>query len=617
MVERDDILYLATDTEVLASTDRGETWKPLGTHPGGLPIGFVITGVDQGKQANTVMYLALSKQSEWSKRNETVIFRSEDTGVSWTSLNNKELSGSDIRAITTIENTVFIGTEKGLFRLNAGKWEQLTPGQADSLKGEELAISALAVAEHQLYVVIAGPKKPWVTYRTATGHSRTLRGWTLYRSTDNGNSWNFIASKDEIMDRTHSKGYSSLPTTGPRKRQFPFTLMGPNSNIKIAATEEKILVIEGEDHSYSTDGGKSWSAFYLDDSSYSGGNASAVVMLNTRTFYRCGAYGIFRTTDGGKSWHKFNSGLNGITILTLASVNGYLYATTPIGFLASTDGGKSWTSILGVSSNDGSDKITRMVKSNGSLYVRVDGSTSDKDMDRMKPFFIRISVEDNEIGGIPGLPDSNLLEGSLPGSFSFDVSGTNLYMEYKNKLFRWKHGTTEWHDTGLKDIVEVTPEELNFDVLNPRGFKLAASGKTVYVGKRDGHIMQSFNEGDTWNDITANLPFSVKHFYEIDFAGSTVYVATDKGILYSINGTDWHATTDTEDTPIVIKRFTVYGTTVYGVVGQQVYELKQNSDTWKQMTPEIPSPISSLTVDNNTLYVGTLGRGVLRFSLDN
>ncbi len=129
--------------------------------------------------------------------------------------------------------------------------------------------------------------------------------------------------------------------------------------------------------------------------------------------------------------------------------------------------------------------------------------------------------------------------------------------------------------------------------------------------------MQSFNEGDTWNDITSNLPFSVKHFYDIDFAGSTIYVATDKGVLYSINGTDWHATTDTEDTPIVIKRFTVDGTTVYGVVGQQVYELQQNSDTWKQMTPEIPSPISSLTVANNTLYVGTFGHGVLRFSIDN
>ena len=45
----------------------------------------------------------------------------------------------------------------------------------------------------------------------------------------------------------------------------------------------------------------------------------------------------------------------------------------------------------------------------------------------------------------------------------------------------------------------------------------------------------------------------------------------------------------------------------------QVYELKENSSTWKQVTPEVPSAITSFTVDDNTLYVGTLGRGVLRF----
>ena len=37
--------------------------------------------------------------------------------------------------------------------------------------------------------------------------------------------------------------------------------------------------------------------------------------------------------------------------------------------------------------------------------------------------------------------------------------------------------------------------------------------------------------GDTWNDMTPNLPLSVEHFKEIIFAGSTVHVATDKGVF--------------------------------------------------------------------------------------
>ncbi len=613
MVERGDTLYLATDAEVLASTDRGETWKTLGTHPGGIPIGMVITDGSLRTQTEIAIYVALAKQSGWNNRNETAIFRSNDVAASWILLSNEEI-GNEIRAIATIENNVFAGTEKGLFRLNAaGVWEQVSPGQADSMKGEELAIRALAVAERQLYAVIAGPKKPWHIHNAATGQGRTLFGWTLYRSTDMGESWTFIATGKTIMKRTHSKGYSPLPTEGPRRHQFPFTLMGPNSNIKIAAREDKILVIEGEDHVYSIDHGKTWTPFYLDDESWSGGNASDTIMLNANTFYRSGAYGIFRTTDGGKSWHKFNSGLTGTTILTLAVINDTLYALSSMGFLMSTDGGESWRYII---EGRESDILTRMVKVNDILYLRADGTYSDQEPGKMKPFFAHLSPPNNEMGPIPEIPDSNLLDGAFPGGFNFAISGDTFYMIHQNRLFRWKRGTSEWYNTGLTDTHKTTPEELDFDVLNPVGFKLAVSDKTVYVGKRDGKLMHSLDEGDTWNDVTANLPFSIDHFKAIAFAGHTVYISTDKGVVRSRNGTEWQTITDAEGTSHVIIRFAVEGTTLYGQAGQKVYQLKEGADTWKQITPEIPYLISCLDVDGGTLYVGTLGSGVLRYTPD-
>ena len=188
-------------------------------------------------------------------------------------------------------------------------------------------------------------------------------------------------------------------------------------------------------------------------------------------------------------------------------------------------------------------------------------------------------------------------------------------MESRQTLFRWKPGTTEWYDTGLVD--ESGPYSVSdLNDLASVGFEVAASGDTVYVGKRDGHLFQSYDEGNTWNDVTADLPFAISDFNVIVFAGSTVYIATDQGVAYSSDGKQWQTATDVEGTPVVVERLAVDGTTVCGATEQRVYQLRENSNTWKQIAPDVSSAVTSLTIDGDTLYVGTLGRGVLRFTLD-
>ena len=69
-------------------------------------------------------------------------------------------------------------------------------------------------------------------------------------------------------------------------------------------------------------------------------------MLNTDTFFKCGIHGIHRTTDSGKSWHKFNYGLVGTHISNLVSIDNTIYAYVDTGLFASNDKGESWTTIL-------------------------------------------------------------------------------------------------------------------------------------------------------------------------------------------------------------------------------------------------------------------------------
>ncbi|MDE0468098.1 MAG: sigma-70 family RNA polymerase sigma factor [Candidatus Poribacteria bacterium] len=664
MVEHNDTLYVATDTEILTSTDSGSTWNSLGSHPKGAPAGLVIT--------NTGFYLGLTEG----------VYHSQDRGSSWIALKNG-LDVKRIHALAAVENTVFAGTDNGLYRLSTGTWDRVYI-RPEGVSMEEPTIYALIVAEHRLYAAAGDAEM-----RSKSGMDNNA-WWSLYRSTNSGDSWYSIDPWERLENEEQRN----------RKGRFPVGFgvdLEMFSKIKIVAAEERVMVVDANGELfYSINTGETWNSLDLKlGSDYN--IAPPVLMLDKNTFYRGVPPGVQRTTDAGKSWHQFNTGFVDTTVTTLITIKGKLYANSMTGFVTSIDGGESWTPLPsgidhGVFARGGIDHGVFVKAYDDSLYVK-----RGNQMNSLSPI-ARLSTEDTIPKFIPDMPafaevdpgntvtieippevvmtaleaitgkskeeiealdpeqanemlmgiDLNealkdhidleqlknealnkaLQEQPTAGMMSFygdfAISGDTYYVEYQQRLFRWKPGMAAWYDTGVKD--EAEPPSLSnlysadyaeaTDLMQSLGVKLAVSGKTLYVGKQDGHLMQSFDEGDTWNDVTADLPFSVAAYNTVVFAGSTVYVATDKGVAYSSDGTRWHKVTDAEGMPLVIEKFAVDGATVYGATERQVYELKENSSTWKQVTPEVPSAIISFTVDNNTLYVGTLGRGVLRFPLD-
>ena len=204
----------------------------------------------------------------------------------------------------------------------------------------------------------------------------------------------------------------------------------------------------------------------------------------------------------------------------------------------------------------------------------------------------------------------------------FAVSGNTFYVEYKQRLFRWTHGDPEWIDTGLIDTAQPvdnpSDSSLQIAVENPfdSGLRIAVSEETVYVGKRDGHLLRSPDAGNTWKDLTPNLPLRFERFNEIVFAGSTVYVATDTGVLTSVDGEHWQAITDNDGTHTLIDRMAVSGTTVYGAGDKGVYRL-DNRNRWEQISPEAPDTVIAFVVKGNRLYIATEQRGMFHISLEN
>ena len=591
MAAHEGTLYIVFKDTVFASTDDGETWEALCSRPGGHAIELVIVNEAQNSSSreHSTMYLALRDKG---------VFRSTDIGGQWVLLDDG-LMGGTISAMVVVGDRVFAGTDKGLYRLDSGTWQRL-------LEDVPGSVHSLVAAEGSLYVGTGpdfrdlkqiGSEPTEVMHQMYDDNSGLGRA---FHSSDLGASWTEIT-----------------PIGGSRP------VIAPSGMDLLVAG--KTILAQTFTRFQSKDGGQTWTDLGFDRDSIMRSSFPSVAM-NENTFYKAGKFGVHRTTDGGKSWHLFMDGMMGTRVLNLVALHNRLYAHTGDALVQSADGDGSWKTV-------GIDIIfshSRLTVAGNILYVispekdnlGIFRLSADDDgfvpVQRVPTLVvdtpsIKMSANNKNIGqahlsqGRPG--DEDNLVGTLRhrehvkvGAFA--VSGDTFYAEYKRKLFIRHPGDTAWTDTGLVDTG--TPPDGTLD----KGFKLAISGDTIYVGKRDGKLFQSLDDGNSWKDITSSLPFPFTAFTEIVFSGSTVYVATDTGVLASQTGSHWRVVTDA----VRIDKFTVDGATLYGAADTGIYSLGADGE-WKQVAPGVPGKVLSLVVHRDRLYVATQQRGMFHISL--
>ena len=633
IIEHKNALYTANSTGVLSSIDRGETWNVVCERIKGELIGMVITDGFPEDQSDKTIYLAYKKG----------VYRYEKAGDSWTPLFEGVME-RQILSITALNNTVFIGTDNGLYRLKKRIWEHLSIRE-NHLEENTLPIFNLVVTENRLYAARAdNPRDPYPGSgfkvsrinkpRTGLIRSRGDRpawSWSLFRSADKGNTWEAITPNRKNIEKNKTGSIlSNIFPMGRKDRkkaeELPLT-ESIDTTLNFTISGEKLLLIDGLKQYYSNNSGKTWKLLEYEMDIR---NWTRKVVITDNNFYRCGPNGIHRSIDEGNTWHLFNTGIVNRNIRELVVVNGTLYANTNTGLVNSNDKGDTWTSIDG-----DTGYITGIVESNGKLFGRDDKIGT--------PRLYELTQTDKTFQPIPNLPTIPKFDphkgrmdqppkmrrqlfriphgkGNYYASMlgSIIMTDTTYYVEYNHRLWRWKDGDSEWYDTNLldtKDSTEVAWSTNNF--FDRIGFKIAVSDDTVYVGKLDGHLMKSTDEGTSWIDVTENLPFAVDYFMSVIFNGNFVYVATNKGVAVSGNGTDWLTLTNEEGTSLIIERLVVDNSVIYGESNQKIYELNHNTGKWKQITSEIPYPVMCLDVEGDTIYVGTDGQGVIRYTIDN
>ena len=611
MAEWDDTLYILPSNTLYASKDEGKTWNVVHQFP------------DEDNFPNE---LVLTEQSFYVIFYEDA-FRSEDKGKTWK--NMKDELPNEPSSVVVVQDTVFV-LAGDIYRWNSGSWQRL---EFPIPKG----ITSITATKDRLYAIAINYN--FDPDKAAEGE----RGWWIFRSTDLGNSWKDITPTHVWKERV---GW----------------LMG----INVYAAGETLIAME-QGMVRSADGGDTWMPLQKHGKSLEMFSNSPATVLNDSIFYFGTPYaGLQRSTDDGESWEVIdvNSDKSYIGNLIVHKENDKGHNTHPIIYgsvgdmIKTTDKGQSWKTIPADTPTDpwhGADPpdITQIVESNGIIYAKgnnlgynafgkgellifrfsTDGNTlvpiqdmpiidpwlgsqlsqrkpdlSDKEFaEQLQKRFSGASQFFRQLAKMDRVQQANLRQFGLKGPFA--VSGDTFYMEYNFKLFRWEPGDIEWYDTGQEETVDL------FLHIAMRDLKLAVSGDTVYVGKRDGNLVVSHDKGTNWIDLTPILPFTVKTFKDIVFVGEAVFIATDAGVAASDQGNNWGAITDSEGTNLIMNILNVDGTTVYGVTKDTgIYRLK--SGTWENVVSEIPNNVNSLAVDGNTLYVGTQNNGMLHFNLE-
>ncbi len=590
MAERGDTLYIVTPNALLASTDNGNTWTNLGSRPEGQAVALVITDGFQARgpqHTDMTLYLIL----------RTEVFRSGNGGKEWHPIGGRlqsdtapDVGSRNFRIwdALAVDNTLFVGTSRGLFRFT-NDWKKLPVPTEHSIR-------SLAVSEDRIYVGTT----------TDMLHSPTAQ---VFYSTNFGNSW--------------------IDITPPNSKEYPTNM---SNAIRVVSVGKRLILIGFGDMWRSDDGGETWMDPGKDPHAF---GPSPALALDENNFYRSYHGGITRSTDSGITWHPFMTGIANSSIEDLSTAKNVLYAVPAEGNIAkSTDSGKSWETISVI--DDAKLLVTQIQTTDTHLYV---SSTAGE-----RTQLFHIPVGDNVLRPVQDMPDFeedhlsiewrkrlqkaretgvkvreteelwrksiSLIAEEDGTNGGFTVAGETVFMEHRRKLFRWRFGETAWYYTGLEDQGEPP--------LYGKGFTLGASGNVVYAGKRDGHLFQSLDNGNTWRDTTESLAFPFTYFKDIVLVGSTVYISTDAGVMNSYDDATWHALGDTDRHILVMNRIARDGSTLYGVCDTGIYQVNNHTNTWRQITSEVPSTtVTSLAATGGTLYIGTEDSGVFHLQRAN
>ena len=276
--------------------------------------------------------------------------------------------------------------------------------------------------------------------------------------------------------------------------------------------------------------------------------------------------GIFKTTDGGITWNNINNNLAQLTYGTTYWINHIridpvnyqkVYICTGTGLFVTNNGGQNWQLLYPATIDSISNPpvltsdIAIDSENTNRLFLGLGDETSDCSMADYLPF----NAYDGQWGvyrSLNGGVSWTLTSNGLPDSISVHTievisNSDTIILSSNSGVFRSDDGGNSWipKNNGLphNNIHEIiVTNDFGSYILT---LSLKTLGDITDSTTFNGGIFRSYDFGDSWDDITGNLPqYDVydSMFYDywkfdiLPDDPSVIYTATNRGSGYYQSG---------------------------------------------------------------------------------
>lgn len=564
-----NILYAgAASGGVWKSTDGAESWRPLWD----TTLTMAAVAIAIAPSSPDTVYVGTGEWTPgWGPGYPGAgLYVSTDAGATWT-LRAGLVARRLAQVLVSPANAaiVYVAGDSGFERsLDGGlTWTTLRAGQISdaAIDPNNASVLYIAVRNDRIYKSVdagatwtglaAGPvgaDASWL--RLAIGASGPLgsnhivakRDGAIYRSTNGGGTWTLLAG---------SHGGASY---------HEWTNL-----VAVAPDDADIILAGGVGAERTANAGASWAGFSgsLLHADY---HRAVFAPSNPNIVYHCSDGGVYRSTNKGASWEKTSDGL---VVTQFYDVNAWPRISSVIGGGTQDNGtnvstgGLTWKNILGA---DGGYLVIhptnprimyaetqytglRKTTNGGASWLGVTagltGGTPWVGVFAMDPnapdtLYVGTTFVHKTVDGVttPWTVVSQNLGANVSALAIAPTDASRVYASAGSQVFRTDDGgaTTTWANKTAAPLPGRPISDLIVSTLDRDRLVVSFGGPSPGPGVQAVYL--STNGGDSWTNISGNLPNVGVNALELDPANSAiVYAGTDIGAFRTTDsGATWH-----------------------------------------------------------------------------